>query len=138
MLLFVISFTDASAIPEPTATHEPLGFVLSQAEMPIFELVTPKVNETYVQSLVSSLFGIHDILPQETEGIYFVNWSNSYFEVDSKDGSIWFADSGLQIMIDSGISRRVMSSQVRVSVRQLLKPGSMRRGWSQPIRGLSE
>ncbi|MHA1389551.1 MAG: hypothetical protein ACTSR9_14055, partial [Candidatus Thorarchaeota archaeon] len=92
LLLFVISFTDVSATPEPIATHEPLGFVLSQTEMPIYELVTPEVNETYVQSLVSSLFGIHDILPQETEGIYFVNWSNSYFEVDSKDGSIWFAD----------------------------------------------
>jgi len=102
LLLLVVSFTDASATPEPTVTHEPLGFVLSQTEMPIYELVTPEVNETYVQSLVSSLFGLHDILPQETEGIYFVNWSNSYFEVDSKDGSIWFADYDRLWNISSG------------------------------------
>ena len=69
-----------------------MNFVLSQTEMPIYELVTPEVNESYVQSLASSLFGIYDILPQEAEGIYFVNWSNSYLEVDSADGSIWFAD----------------------------------------------
>jgi len=98
----VVSAADTSASPVSPATREPLGFVLSQTEMPIYELVTPEVNESYVQGLVSSLFGIHDILPQETEGIYFVNWSNSYFEVDSKDGSIWFADYDRLWNISSG------------------------------------
>jgi hypothetical protein len=69
-----------------------MSFVLSQDEMPIYELVTPEVNESYVQSLASSLFGLHDLVAQETEGVYFVNWSNSYLEVDSTDGSIWYAD----------------------------------------------
>jgi len=92
ILLLVVSATDEAAAPSNAVTSEPLDFVLSQTEMPIYEMIIPDVNETYVQGLVSSLFGIYDILPQETEGIYFVNWSNSYLEVDSTDGSIWFAN----------------------------------------------
>lgn len=102
MFILVASSADVSDPPANAVPREPLNFVLSQTEMPIYELVTPDVNETYVQSLVSSLFGIHDILPQETEGIYYVNWSNSYFEVDSKDGSIWFADYDRLWNISSG------------------------------------
>ena len=92
ILLLVVSVTDEAAAPSNTVAHKPLSFVLSDTEMPIYELVTPDVNETYVQGLASSLFGIHDVLAEETEGIYFVNWGNSYLEVDSTDGSIWFAD----------------------------------------------
>ncbi|MBY8997226.1 MAG: hypothetical protein KGD60_05800 [Candidatus Thorarchaeota archaeon] len=92
MFILVVSATDENAAPTNVIAREPLNFVLSQTEMPIYELVTPDVNETYVQSLASSLFGIHDVLAEEAEGVYFVNWGNSYLEVDSSDGSIWFAD----------------------------------------------
>jgi hypothetical protein len=92
MVLFVVSIPDGITTQSSNMNPEPMNFVLSQSEMPIYELVTPAVNETYVQSLASSLFGIHDVVAQEAEGIYFVNWSNSYLEVDSTDGSIWFAD----------------------------------------------
>ncbi|TFG29842.1 hypothetical protein EU527_15285 [Candidatus Thorarchaeota archaeon] len=102
MFLLVVSASDQAAPPADMVTFEPMNFVLSQTEMPIYELLTPDVNETYVQSLASSLFGIHDTLPQETEGIYFVNWSNSYLEVDSTDGSIWFADYDRLWNISSG------------------------------------
>jgi len=134
VFILVVSASDQAAAPTGTETYEPLNFVLSQTEMPIYTLVTPEVNETFVQNLASSLFGIHDILAEETEGIYFVNWSNSYLEVDSKDGSSIGATailrliqrmglSGFQIMIDSGISRRVMSFPMLLKVRQLLKHG---------------
>lgn len=102
MFLLVVSASDQATAPTETTTFEPMNFVLSQTEMPIYEVVTPDVNETYVQSLVSSLFGIYDIVPQETEGIYYVNWSNSYFEVDSTDGSIWFADYDRLWNVSSG------------------------------------
>ncbi len=102
VFILVVSASDQAAAPTGTETYEPLNFVLSQTEMPIYELVTPEVNETFVQSLASSLFGIHDILAEETEGIYFVNWSNSYLEVDSTDGSIWFADYDRLWNISSG------------------------------------
>ena len=92
ILLVVVSATDEAAAPSSGVTREPFNFVLSDTLMPIYELTTPAVNATYVQSLASSLFGIHDVLAEEVEGIYVVNWGNSYLEVDSMDGSIWFAD----------------------------------------------
>ena len=102
MFLFVVSAAEQNVVSVPKANYEPMKFVLSQTEMPIYQLVTPEVNETYVQSLVSSLFGLHDLVAQEAEGIYFVNWSNSYLEVDSSDGSIWYADYDRLWNISSG------------------------------------
>jgi len=102
LFLLIVSASDQAAPSSETENFRPMNFVLSQTEMPIYELVTPEVNESYVQSLASSLFGIHDILPQEAEGIYFVNWSNSYLEVDSTDGSIWFADYDRLWNVSSG------------------------------------
>ena len=93
MFLLVVSASDQAIAPTCVRNYEPMNFVLSQTDVPIYELITPEVNESYVQSLASSLFGLHDLVAQETEGIYFVNWSNSYLEVDSSDGSIWFAAS---------------------------------------------
>lgn len=92
ILLVVVSATDEAAAPSNAVTREPLDFVLSQTEMPIYEMTIPTVNASYAQSLASSLFGIYDVLAEEVEGIYVANWSNSYLEVDSTDGSIWFAN----------------------------------------------
>jgi len=54
ILLLVVSATDEAAAPSNAVTREPLNFVLSQTEMPIYEMIIPEVNETYVQSLASS------------------------------------------------------------------------------------
>jgi hypothetical protein len=100
MFILVVSVSEPAI--QPASDSENMNFVLSQTEMPIYKLVTPQVNESYVQSLASSLFGLHDLVAQESEGIYFVNWSNSYLEVDSTDGSIWFADYDRIWNISSG------------------------------------
>ncbi|MCK5264150.1 MAG: hypothetical protein KAR03_00960 [Candidatus Thorarchaeota archaeon] len=92
ILLLVVSATDEAAAPSDAVTREPLDFVLSQTEMPIYEMTIPTVNASYAQSLASSLFGISDVLAEEVEGIYVVNWGNNFLEVDSTDGSIWFAN----------------------------------------------
>jgi len=92
ILLLVVSATDEAVTPSNAVTRELLNFILSETEMPIYEMIIPEVNETYVQSLTSSLFGIHDVLAEEVEGIYVANWGNSYLEVDSTDGSIFFAN----------------------------------------------
>ena len=92
ILLLVVSATDEAAAPSNTVTCEPLDCILSQTEMPIYEMIIPDVNASYAQSLASSLFGIYDVLAEEVEGLYVANWSNSYLEVDSTDGSIWFAN----------------------------------------------
>jgi hypothetical protein len=92
LFLLVVSVSDQAAAPIDTATQEPLDFVLSQTEMPIYKMVTPEVNATYAQSLLSSLFNIYDVLPIEEEGRYIANFGNRSFEVDSSDGSLWYAD----------------------------------------------
>ncbi len=93
ILLLVVSATDEAAAPSNAVTREPLDFVLSQTEMPIYEMTIPDVNASYAQSLASSLFGISDVLAEEVEGIYVVNWGNNFLEVDSTDGSIWFSNN---------------------------------------------
>ena len=102
MLLLVVSFADESQTYQDVVVANPMNYVLSQTEMPIYELITPVVNESYVQSLASSLFGIHDVMAEETEGIYYVQWGNSCLEVDSADGSIWYADYDRLWNISSG------------------------------------
>ncbi|TFG28323.1 hypothetical protein EU527_17460 [Candidatus Thorarchaeota archaeon] len=102
MIILINSNSEATALSLTSATFEPSKFVLSETELAIYELVTPVVNETYVQNLASSLFGIHDLIAVEEEGVYFVNWSNIYLEVDSSDGSIWYADYDRLWNISSG------------------------------------
>jgi hypothetical protein len=92
LFLLVVSVSDQAAAPIDTMTQDSLDFVLSQTEMPIYKMVTPEVNESYTQSLLSSLFGIPDLLPIEDEGRYIANFGNRSFEVDSSDGSLWYAD----------------------------------------------
>ena len=92
LFLLVVSVSDQAAAPTDVVTQDSLDFVLSQTEMPIYKMVTPEVNATYAQSLLSSLFSIHDVLPIEDEGRYIANFGNRSFEVDSNDGSLWYAD----------------------------------------------
>jgi hypothetical protein len=92
LFLLVVSVSDQAVAPKAIVTQDSLDFVLSQTEMLIYKMVTPEVNATYAQSLLSSLFGIHDVLPIEDEGRYIANFGNRSFEVDSSDGSLWYAD----------------------------------------------
>jgi hypothetical protein len=92
LFLLVVSVSDQTAAPVGIVTQDSLNFVLSQTEMPIYKIVTPEVNVTYAQSLLSSLFSIYDVLPIEDEGRYIANFGNRSFEVDSSDGSLWYAD----------------------------------------------
>ena len=92
LFLLVVSVSDQTVAPIDVATQEPLDFVLSQTEMPIYELVTPDVNLTYAEDLAFSLFGIRDPLAGDVEGLYVINSGNKSFELDSMDGSLWYAD----------------------------------------------
>ena len=92
MFLLVVSATDEAAAPSNDVTREPLDFVLSLTEMPIYEMIIPDVNLTYTEDLAFSLFGIRDTSAGEAEGIYVVNSGNKSFEIDSMDGSLWYAD----------------------------------------------
>jgi hypothetical protein len=86
----------------PVETEAPLVFekkvidtskyVLSQTEMPIYELITPEVNESHTEEMARTLFDIAEIQAEEAEGVWTVNYLNQTFEMDRRDGSIWYAD----------------------------------------------
>ncbi len=92
MILLVVSVSDEVVSPISIDVFDSSKFVLSQTEIPIFELTTPQVNLSYTQDLARNLFGLADVLPEEEEGRYIVNSGNRSFEVDSRDGSIWYGD----------------------------------------------
>lgn len=94
MLLLVVSASDNTVVATSTNTDviDSSKYIISQTEMKIYELVTPVVNLSYTQDLARDLFGLADVLPEEAEGRYIVNSGNRTFEVDSRDGSLWYAD----------------------------------------------
>ncbi|MFX1416733.1 MAG: DUF6345 domain-containing protein [Promethearchaeota archaeon] len=78
--------------PATVTTFDPSKYVLSQTQMPVFELVTPEVNETYVETMARSLTTIPEISAEETEIGFVVSYLNQTFEMDRRDGSMWYAD----------------------------------------------
>jgi hypothetical protein len=67
-------------------------YVISQTEMPIYELITPEVNESFTEVMARSLTPIPEISADETEYGFVVNYLNQTFEIDRRDGSMWYAD----------------------------------------------
>jgi hypothetical protein len=92
MVLLVCSGSDSAVPASDIPVFDSSKFILSQTEIPIYELITPEVNQTYAESLAYSLFGFRDSLAEEVEGRFIVNSGNKSFEVDSRDGSIWYSD----------------------------------------------
>ncbi len=92
MILLLTTSTSQAVTPANEGSLRLPEFVLSQTEMPIYKMVTPEVNATYAQSLASSLFSMFDVLPTDVEGRLVANLGNRSFEVDSSDGSLWYAD----------------------------------------------
>ncbi|TFG29841.1 hypothetical protein EU527_15280 [Candidatus Thorarchaeota archaeon] len=119
MLVLVVSVTDATESPTTIVVYEPLNFVLSQTEMPIYETIAPEVNLTYAEDLAFSLFGIRDSFAAEVEGIYVVNSGDKTFELDSTDGSLFYADYSKLWNISLGIDRTT-PSQCRTNADEWL------------------
>ena len=93
MLLFVVSVPDTTEPLTYDDVFDPSKFVISQTEMlSIFELITPAVNESHTEVMARTLTDIPEISAEEAEGVWVVNYLNQTFEMDSKDGSIWYAD----------------------------------------------
>ncbi|MGY5857723.1 MAG: DUF6345 domain-containing protein [Candidatus Thorarchaeota archaeon] len=93
LFIFVLSGIPTD-VPDTNVTisFEKPNYVLSQTEMPIYELITPDVNQSYVQDMARSLFVLSDTVAEENEGVFFVNRGTESFEMDTKDGSMWYAD----------------------------------------------
>ncbi|MHA2353470.1 MAG: hypothetical protein ACXABX_10160, partial [Candidatus Thorarchaeota archaeon] len=90
------------AVSMPSETEAPIvmegnvgdtsKYVISQTEMPIYELITPEVNATYAEAMASFLTPITKISAEETEFSFVVAHQNQTFEIDRHDGSMWYAD----------------------------------------------
>jgi len=95
IVLFIFILSGISGeVPENNVTIsiERPNYVLSQTELPIYELITPDVNQSYVQLMARSLFVLTDTVAEENEGVFYVNRGTESFEMDTKDGSMWYAD----------------------------------------------
>ncbi|MFW9892984.1 MAG: DUF6345 domain-containing protein [Candidatus Thorarchaeota archaeon] len=100
----VFSVSSETATTHSTVTIEKPDFVLSQVEMPVYEIIPPEVNLTYAEDMAYALFGFRDSSAQDVEGKYVVRSGNKTFEMDSRDGSMWFADYDLLYNIALGIA----------------------------------
>ncbi|MFW9809986.1 MAG: hypothetical protein ACFFE6_11480, partial [Candidatus Thorarchaeota archaeon] len=56
MLLMVFSVSSETATTHSTVTIEKPDFVLSQVEMPVYEIIPPEVNLTYAEDMAYALF----------------------------------------------------------------------------------
>lgn len=102
-------------------------YVISQTEMPIYELVTPEVNKTYTEVMARSLTPIPEILANETEYGFVVNYLNQTFEIDSRDGSIWYADYDKLWNVALGIEVPSPSSCQTIAETWLVQKGLLPR-----------
>jgi hypothetical protein len=96
IILLLFAFTmpveiEVSTVVDKNAV-DPSKYVLSQTLMPIYELITPEVNESHTEEMARSLFDIAEIQAEETETGFVVNYLNQTFEMDRRDGSMWYAD----------------------------------------------
>ncbi|MHA2359946.1 MAG: hypothetical protein ACXAB5_06710, partial [Candidatus Thorarchaeota archaeon] len=92
MLLLVVSLSNETAAPTNIATIERPDYVLSQTTMPVYEIIPPEVNLTYAEDMAYALFGFRDSSATDTEESYIVRSGNKTFEMNKRDGSMWFAD----------------------------------------------
>lgn len=92
LIMILGSYQNPVEAPATVTTFDPSKYVLSQTQMPVFELVTPEVNETYVETMARSLTTIPEISAEETEIGFVVSYLNQTFEMDRRDGSMWYAD----------------------------------------------
>lgn len=93
LILIFASVTDERAAPIKTIKGvDHSKYVISQTEMPIYELVVPEVNESRTGQLARSLTPIPEISAEEADGRFVVSYLNQTFEMDRRDGSMWYAD----------------------------------------------
>ncbi len=105
LLLCVVSIPSETIAPKVLERNvvDSSKYVISQTEMPIYELITPEVNATYTEAMASSLTPITKISAEETEFGFVINHQNQTFEIDRHDGSIWYADYDKIWNVASGV-----------------------------------
>ena len=104
LLIFILSgIQTESSNTNTTISFMNPEYVLSGTELPIYELITPDVNDSYAESLAYSLFDISDTVAEEGDDAFFVTRGSESFEIDKRDGSMWYADYNKLWNISLGI-----------------------------------
>jgi len=131
LLIFMLSGiqTDSPNTNVAISVERP-EYVLSQTELSIYELITPDVNDSYTESLVYSLFDIRDTPAEEREDAFFVNRGDESFEIDKRDGSMFYADYSKLWNISLGIELPTPAVAERYAYNWLTENGIFPEGAS--------
>lgn len=93
IMLFVLLISSADVYDAKAAEYHTLpSYRLSAETANVYRLITPEVNQSTANSAAQSLFSLRTTEPLDYEGLYFVNSGNKTFEMDTRDGSMFYAD----------------------------------------------
>ncbi|MFX1369231.1 MAG: DUF6345 domain-containing protein [Promethearchaeota archaeon] len=91
LLVLICSTADVYNV-EAAEYHRPPSYRLSAVMANVYRLITPEVNMTYASSQAEDLFSLRTTEPVVYQGLHLVNSGNRTFEIDSRDGSMFYAD----------------------------------------------
>ena len=125
VLILILFFTTtvAPSMPSHNAAivERGTGYVLTADEMGVYKLITPEVNESIVSSR-ALLFDLRGTVHEN--GTHFVLTSGSRtFEIDSRDGSMWYADYARLWNVSLGTSLPSLAECKRISDDFLVDAG---------------
>lgn len=129
MLIFLLATTFAPSTRSADAVivERSGGYVLTADEMGVYELITPEVNDSIVSSR-ALLFDLRGTV-QENGSHFILSSGNRTFEMDSRDGSMWYADYARLWNVSLGTSLPSLAECKRISddflVDADLLPGSV-------------
>lgn len=116
-LTLILSIATTIALGAPTGNaaivERSKGYTLTADEMGVYQLITPEVNDSIVSSR-GLLFGMRGTV-QENGSRFILSSGNRTFEMDSRDGSMWYADYARLWNVSTGTSLPSLAECKRVS-----------------------
>ncbi|MHA2384827.1 MAG: DUF6345 domain-containing protein [Candidatus Thorarchaeota archaeon] len=92
ILLVLVCSSTAPYEAQAVEYHNPPSYRLTAETANVYHMITPEVNQSTANSAALSLFSLRTTEPLDYEGIHFVNSGNKTFEIDTRDGSMFYAD----------------------------------------------
>jgi len=133
LLVMILTLLLATTVAPSTSSVDAViversgGYVLTADEMGVYELITPEVNDSIVSSR-ALLFDLRGTV-QENGSHFILSSGNRTFEMDSRDGSMWYADYARLWNVSLGTSLPSLAECKRISddflVDADLLPGSV-------------
>ncbi|MFW9851021.1 MAG: DUF6345 domain-containing protein, partial [Candidatus Thorarchaeota archaeon] len=102
MLFLILGVSSTSTTMKGAGTPELPNYTLSQTQMGVYSWITPEVNSSYALTMAISTIGLRGT-PELVDGRYVISLGNRTFEMDTKDGSMRYADYSILNNISLGI-----------------------------------